>query len=317
MVRHLALRIVQALGVLWAAYTVAFLVLYALPGDPAALVAAGGDPSASTATPEQIAELRARYGWDQPVPVQYVQHLAALARGDLGSSPRTGSVAASIGQAIWPTAQIALLATGLSLLGGGALALAATRFRVGPVRQLLLALPPLGVSVPSFWLALMLLQVFSFGLGWFPAFGNDGAASLVLPAITLATLGSATVAQVYTRSLDAEAAQPYAETALTKGAGPARVLWHIGRNAALPALAVAGVLAGQFLGGAVVTETVFSRTGLGQLTAMAVATQDIPLTLGIVVLGAATVVVVTLLVDLVQPLLDPRLSLAPVPGGRS
>lgn len=310
MIRYLAVRLAQAVAVLWAAYTLAFVILYGLPGDPAALIASGGDPANSTATPEQIAALRAQYGLDQPVGVQYLQHLVALLQGDLGTSPRTGPVAASILAAVPATAQIAGLGAVIAVIGGGGLALVATYLRVGWLRQLLLSLPPLGVSVPSFWLALILLQVFSFRLGWFPAFGNEGFASLVLPSVTLAVLGGAIIAQVFARSLRSEATSAYVELASAKGASRARVhLRHTARNATLPTLTIVGILVGQFLGGAVVTETVYSRTGLGQLTATAVSTQDIPLALGIVVFGAAIVVVCTLIIDLVYPLLDPRIVL--------
>ena len=306
--RRLLGRVLQAVGVLWAAYTVAFFVLYGLPGDPAALLAAGGDPANSSATPEQVAALRAQYGYDQPLLVQYLHHLGAAVTGDLGVSPRTGSVSASLAAALPATAQIAALGLLLSVLVGGGLALLATYVRVRWARQLLLSLPPLGVSVPTFWVGLLLLQGFSFGLGWFPAFGNDGFASLVLPAVTLAVLGSALIAQVFARGLQSEGPAAYADTARAKGASRARVhLRHTARNASLPTFTITGVLVGQFLAGTVVTETVFSRTGIGQLTATAVGAQDIPLALGVVVLGAAVVVTVSLLVDLVYPVLDPRM----------
>lgn len=315
MTRYLLGRLAQAVIVLWAAYTIAFLILYALPGDPAELIASGGDPTNSTATPQQIAALRHQYGFDQPVIIQYLHHLGALLTGDLGTSPRTGPVAASIAHAIPATAQIAGLGIALSIVVGGGWALLATYVRVGWLRQLMLALPPLGVSVPSFWAALLLLQVFSFRLGIFPAFGNDGFKSVVLPSVTLAILGTAVIAQVFGRGLRAQETEAYIDTATAKGAGRARVhLRHAARNAALPSLTITGILVGNFLGGAVVTETVFSRTGLGQLTAQAVTQQDIPLVLGVVVLGAAIVVTCTLIVDLIYPLLDPRVVR---PGGRS
>lgn len=307
MTRYLLGRLAQAVIVLWAAYTIAFMILYALPGDPAELIASGGDPTASTATPQQIAALRHQYGFDQPVIIQYLHHLGALLTGDLGTSPRTGPVAASIAHAVPATAQIAGLGIVLSVVVGGGWALLATYVRVGWLRQMMLALPPLGVSVPSFWAALLLLQIFSFRFGIFPAFGNDGFKSVVLPSVTLAILGTAVIAQVFGRGLRAQETEAYIDTATAKGAGRARVhLRHAARNAALPSLTITGILVGNFLGGAVVTETVFSRTGLGQLTAQAVTQQDIPLVLGIVVLGAAIVVTCTLIVDLIYPLLDPR-----------
>lgn len=310
MARYLAIRIGQGIGVLWAAYTLAFVVLYALPGDPAAIIAGGGDVGGSTITEADIAAVRARYGFDRPLPVQYLDHLWHAVRLDLGTSPRIGSVSTAIAGALPATAQIAGLGIVLSVLIGGGLAVGATYLRSPALRQFLLSLPPLGVSIPSFWLALLLLQTFSFQLGWFPAFGNEGAASLVLPSLTLAVLGSAIIGQVFARSLLTEQRSAHVATAVAKGVSrPAVHLRHVARNAALPSLTLVGILVSQFLGGVVVTETVFSRTGLGQLTTQAVTSQDIPLALGIVVFAAAAVVLSSLLVDLLYPLLDPRVSL--------
>lgn len=310
MARYLAIRIAQGIGVLWAAYTLAFVVLYALPGDPAAIIAGGGDVGGSTITEADIAAVRARYGFDRPLPVQYLDHLWHAVRLDLGTSPRIGSVSTAIAGAVPATAQIAGLGIVLSVLIGGGLAVGATYLRSPTLRQFLLSLPPLGVSIPSFWLALLLLQTFSFQLGWFPAFGNEGTASLVLPSLTLAVLGSAIIGQVFARSLLVEQRSAHVATAVAKGVSRRSVhLRHVARNAALPSLTLVGILVSQFLGGVVVTETVFSRTGLGQLTAQAVTSQDIPLALGIVVFAAAAVVLSSLLVDLLYPLLDPRVSL--------
>lgn len=310
MARYLAIRIAQGIGVLWAAYTLAFVILYALPGDPAAIIAGGGDVGGSTITEADIAAVRAKYGFDRPLPVQYLDHLWHAVRLDLGTSPRIGSVSTAIVGALPATAQIAGLGIVLSVLIGGGLAVGATYLRSPALRQFLLSLPPLGVSIPSFWLALLLLQTFSFQLGWFPAFGNEGAASVVLPSLTLAVLGSAIIGQVFARSLLAEQRSAHVATAVAKGVSrPAVHLRHVARNAALPSLTLVGILVSQFLGGVVVTETVFSRTGLGQLTTQAVTSQDIPLALGIVVFAAAAVVLSSLLVDLLYPLLDPRVSL--------
>ena len=143
MLRYLLGRTGQAVLVLWAAYTVAFLVLYGLPGDPAALIASGGDPANSSATPEQVAALRAQYGYDQPLALQYLHHLGAAVTGDLGTSPRTGPVAASIGHALPATAQIAVLGLLISVVVGGGLALTATYVGVRGVRQ------KLGTETPS------------------------------------------------------------------------------------------------------------------------------------------------------------------------
>ncbi|ROS74037.1 peptide/nickel transport system permease protein [Curtobacterium sp. PhB130] len=309
MTRYVLSRIGQAVLVLWAAWTISFFVLYVLPSDPARILVG---PDATDVTAAQLDALRHQYGLDQPVLVQYVQHLGALFTGDLGRAIGSGRpVADVIGEAVLPTAQIAVAGLVLAVLVGGGLAVLATWTRNRALGQFLLQLPPIGVAVPGFWFALLLVQWFSFGLHLFPAFGGAGAASIVLPAITLALPTGATIAQLLSKSLVQTLREPYVDTAYAKGAGRWRVqLRHALKNAALPALTVTGLIVGQLFSGTVVTETVFSRPGLGRVTATAVQQQDIPVVQGIVLLAAAVFVVVNLIVDLVYPLLDPRVVVA-------
>ncbi len=309
MTRYLLSRIGQAVLVLWAAWTISFFVLYVLPSDPARIMVG---PDATDVTAAQLDALRHQYGLDQPVLVQYVQHLGALLTGDLGRSIGVGRpVADVIGEAIAPTAQIAVAGLVLAIVFGGGIAVLATWTRNRALGQFLLQLPPIGVAIPGFWFALLLVQWFSFGLHVFPAFGGEGPASVVLPAITLALPTGATIAQLLSKSLVQTLREPYVDTAYAKGAGRWRVqLRHALKNAALPALTVTGLIVGQLFSGTVVTETVFSRPGLGRVTATAVQQQDIPVVQGIVLLAAAIFVVVNLVVDLVYPLLDPRVVVA-------
>jgi peptide/nickel transport system permease protein len=298
--RYVIKRLAQAAGVLWAAYTVSFLVLDYLPGDPVTAMASAGMDSGQV-DPEQIAALRHEYGFDKPVLAQYAEYLGRAVRGDFGDSVATGRPVTS-------TLTAALL---LAVLLGGGLAVVATYTSRRWLRQLLLSLPPLGVSVPTFWVGLLLVEVFSFRLRWFPAFGNDGLQGLVLPALTLAVPTGAQIAQVLAKSLLTALDQAYVETARAKGASRWRVhLRHALRNASLPALTVVGLLVGQLIAGSVVVETVFSRDGLGRVTAAAVTAQDIPLVQGVVVFGALIFVTTNLVIDLVYPLLDPRIVVA-------
>ncbi|MFD6494459.1 ABC transporter permease [Streptomyces sp. NPDC059944] len=306
--RYVIKRIAQAVGVLWAAYTVSFLVLDYLPGDPVSAMAGAGADSGQV-DPAQLAALRHEYGFDKPVLVQYAEALGRAVRGDFGDSVSTGRpVTSSLADALPQTLQLTGAALLLAVLLGGAVALLATYTTRRWLRQLLLSLPPLGVSVPTFWVGLLLVEVFSFRARLFPAFGNDGPRGLVLPAVTLAIPTGALVAQVLAKSLLTALDQAYVETARAKGAGRARIhLRHALRNASLPALTVVGLLAGQLIAGSVVVETVFSRDGLGRVTAAAVAAQDIPLVQGVVVFGALIFVSANLIVDLVYPVLDPRI----------
>ncbi|WP_037623549.1 ABC transporter permease [Streptomyces aureus] len=309
-------RLAQAAGVLWAAYTVAFLVLDYLPGDPVTAMAGAGMESGQV-DPRQIAALRHEYGFDQPVLTQYTQYLGRAVRGDFGDSVATGRpVTSTLADALPQTLQLTASALLLAVVLGGGLAVAATYTTRRWLRQFLLSLPPLGVSVPTFWVGLLLVESFSFRLRWFPAFGNDGPRALVLPALTLAVPTGAQIAQVLAKSLFTALDQAYVETARAKGAGRWRVhLRHALRNASLPALTVVGLLVGQLIAGSVVVETVFSRDGLGRVTAAAVTAQDIPVVQGVVAFGALIFVTTNLVVDLVYPLLDPRIVVAA--GGRA
>ncbi|MFF2852282.1 ABC transporter permease [Streptomyces sp. NPDC058001] len=306
--RYVFKRLAQALGVLWAAYTVSFLVLNFLPGDPVSAMAGAGADSGQV-DPAQLARLRHEYGFDKPVLAQYADYLGRAVRGDFGDSVSTGrSVTSTLGNALPQTLTLTSTALLLAVLIGGGLAVLATYTSRRWLRQLLLSLPPLGVSVPTFWVGLLLVELFSFRLRWLPAFGNDGWRGLVLPALTLAIPTGALVAQVLAKSLLTALDQAYVETARAKGAGRLRIhLRHALRNASLPALTVVGLLAGQLIAGSVVVETVFSRDGVGRVTAAAVTAQDIPLVQGVVVFGALIFVLANLLVDLVYPLLDPRI----------
>lgn len=308
---YLLRRLGLAVGVLWAAYTVSFVVLYLLPGDAVQTMASGGLDGQPLSAGE-LAELRARYGIDQPVWVQYGRALWAALHGDLGASVQSGrDVLAQLGEAVPSTLSLAATALVLAALLGTGLALVATFTRLRWLAQALLALPALAVSMPVFWVGLMLVQVFAFGLGWLPAVGARGPAALVLPAVTLALPLGAQLAQVLAASLQRVLAEPYVTTARAKGVGRVAIhLRHALQNAALPALTVLGLLVGQLLAGTVVVETVFTRPGIGRLTVAAVAYQDIPLVQGVVVFAAVVFVATNLLVDLVYPVLDPRIVLA-------
>ncbi|WP_405848295.1 ABC transporter permease [Streptomyces sp. NBC_01518] len=309
--RYAIKRLAQAVGVLWAAYTVSFLILDFLPGDPVTAMAGAGMDSGQV-DPAQLAALRHEYGFDKPILVQYADYLGKAVRGDFGDAVSTGRpVTSTLADALPQTLQLTGAALLLAVVLGGGLAVLATYTSLRWLRQLLLSLPPLGVSVPTFWIGLLLVEMFSFRLHWFPAFGNDGLRGLVLPAVTLAIPTGAQVAQVLAKSLLTALDQAYVETARAKGAGRWRVhLRHALRNASLPALTVVGLLVGQLIAGSVVVETVFSRDGLGRVTAAAVTAQDIPLVQGVVVFGALIFVVTNLVVDLVYPLLDPRIVVA-------
>jgi peptide/nickel transport system permease protein len=310
-IRYLAGRVGQAAAVVWATFTLAFIILYLMPSDPAEIIASGGlqGESGSEASQQQLEELRAEMGLDQPPIVQYFTRLFAMATGDWGASYQTGlPVTDMLSTALPPTVAIAVLGLSIAIVVGMLLGFLATYTRFGPLRQLLYSLPSVGASIPTFWSALVLIQVFSFSLRMFPAFGNDGFSATVLPAIALAIPVSAMIAQVFGKSLRTVMAEPYIDTARAKGASRlASMLRHAVRNALLPVLTMVGMIFGALLSGAVVIETVFGRQGFGRLTVDAVNTQDIPVVMGVVVFSAIVFVAATLIVDLLYPLLDPRI----------
>ncbi|GAA5058735.1 hypothetical protein GCM10023318_38420 [Nocardia callitridis] len=309
MARYLIQRVLQAIWVLWAAFTISFIVLFLLPADPVSIAADGG----ATGTPVDqaaIAELQARYGLDRPLWEQYWTALTHAAHGDLGTSIATGrTVTGAIADALPQTLALAGLALLFAVVGGVALAFAATYPRSAWLRDLLGALPSVGVSLPTFWVGLLLLQVFSFGWRLTPAFGGQGFSATVLPAITLAIPIGAVIAQVLASGLRSTARQPFVAVAKAKGGSRWWVQRkHVLRPASVPTFTVAGVLIGNMLAGSVVVETVFARQGIGRLTQTSVLAQDIPVVQGIVLLTSVVFVSVNLVVDLLYPLLDPRIA---------
>ncbi|MET9021948.1 ABC transporter permease [Actinopolymorpha sp. NPDC004070] len=313
--RYLAGRALQAVFVLWAAFTLTFVVLYLLPSDPVSIMLDPGGQG-SYVDPAQVAALRARYHLDQSMPVQYAAMLGDAVRGDFGTSITTGApVLLLIFQALPETLKLAGSALLLALVAGVGIAFLATYTRVAWLRQFLLGLPPLGISVPTFWVGLLLVQVLSFRLPVFPAMGNQGLRSLVLPAVTLAVPTTAVIAQLLAKSLDMTWGQPYVETAWAKGATRLHVqARHVFRNAVIPTLTMVGLTVGNLVAGSVVVETVFSRNGIGRLTQQAVEAQDIPVVQGLVVFAAVVFVATNLLVDLIYPLVDPRIAHTPSPS---
>jgi len=306
MTRYLAGRAAQGAIVLWAAFTVAFLLLQALPGDAILIKFLNPDFGLS---PEQLADMRAAYGADTPLLSQYLHTAGSFLVGDLGYSLEAG---VPVAQLLATNLPATLTLAALGFLGAVALAfLLAFLSTFAPfawLRGAVQAVPSLFVSVPVFWLGIMLIQFFSFRLRLVPVINPGPWEALILPTLALAIPISAPLAQVLMRNIDAVSLMPFVAVARAKGASRRWAFWrHVLRNAMLPTLAIAGILFGELLAGAVVTETVFGLSGIGVLTQKAVNNQDAAVLQAVVVVSAAIFVLVTLLVDLVTPLLDPRL----------
>ncbi|BEN07215.1 peptide ABC transporter permease [Serratia marcescens] len=306
MKRYLAGRIGQAALVLWAAFTLSFLLLQVLPGDAILIKFQNPDMGLS---PAQIADMRAAYGADVPLWRQYLHTLGSVLHGDLGFSMQAGvPVTALLAANLPATLQLAVLGFAVALLLALIIAFASNLTGFGWLRSALQMLPSLFVSVPTFWLGIVLIQLFSFRLKLIPIINPGEWQGLILPIATLALPISAPLAQILIRSIDAVQTQPFVVVARAKGASRSGVLWrHVARNAMLPALTIAGMLFGELIAGALITETVFGRSGLGQLTQQAVVNQDVAVLQAIVLISATAFVIINLLVDLLFPLLDPRL----------
>lgn len=304
MAAYIVRRMGQALLVIWIAYTLVFLAVQLLPNDPVTIFLSAD----SAATPETIAAMKAQYGYDQPLLVQYFGQLAGLFSGDLGHSLASGQpVADRIGSVVGSTLVLASSAFVAAAVFALLLVASASLVRQAWLKRLIVNLPPLFAAVPVFWLGLVLLQVLSIQLGAMSLFPDGSFASVAVPVLVLALHVSAPIAQVLLKSTENVYAQPFVDVLRAKGASPAWIFFrHVLKNAAAPAMTISGITVGTLLAGSVITETVFARSGLGQVVLQSVTAQDVALVQGLVLLTATAFVIVNLLVDLVYPLLDPR-----------
>ncbi|ADO44306.1 ABC-type dipeptide/oligopeptide/nickel transport system, permease component (plasmid) [Ketogulonicigenium vulgare Y25] len=303
-----AARLGQSAFVLWAAFTFSFVILYLLPSDPVSLLL-GQDGAAGAPDAQTVAALNAEFGLDQGWIAQYFQRLGQFLTLDFGNSiQHRRPVTDLVAEVLPATLHLSLLALGLALVLGVALAVAASMTRMGWLRQVLQSIPPTILALPGFWIGLVLLQVFAFQLRWVPSLPNRGALSMILPVVTLALPTAAIIGQILTKSLLGTWRQPFVQVARARGLSQWDILHrHVARNAILPALTMAAIIFGNLLTGTIITETVFSRGGLGRLIERAVTQQDIPLVQFMVVFSAFVFVVINLLVDAAYPALDPRI----------
>ncbi len=291
--------------VMWAVATLTFFAIRLIPGDPAQAILGG---PGSQASQEALDQVRRDYGLDQPLLTQYLAMLGRLLVGDLGTSYTLKTpVAALIGSQLGGTLLLAVLALatawvlslGLSLWSTGRGRVAAA---IGAGAELAAA------ALPHFWLAGVLIAVFSTGLRWLPPVATGTPAGLVLPVITLAVPLAGFLTQVMRESLLDAMQQPFVVSARARGESTTGItLRHTVRHAALPAISLSGWALGWLLSGAVVVETIFAMPGLGRTLLQAVTLRDIPVVTGVVLLVALVYVVMTVLTDLASRIADPRL----------
>jgi len=310
MLGYILKRLLYAVPVTLAVSIICFSLVQLAPGDPLSVVLP------ADATQEIVDQTRARYGLDKPLPTQYILWLGNVLQGDLGTSIATGrSVASEIGNAIGYTMSVAVLACLLALVLGLALGLVAGYTMGSPMDKIASATAISGVSVPHYWLGIVLVVFFSVKLGWFPAMGagrsgqslGDALSFMILPVLTMAAMP----AGIITRSVRALVAEKLSQEFVTalraKGMTSPHIFAHVVKNAAPTALAVIGVQMGYLMAGSILVETVFAWPGTGLLLNNAILTRDIPLLQGTILVLALIFVALNLIVDILQPLFDPRI----------
>ncbi|MHB8618127.1 MAG: ABC transporter permease [Chloroflexota bacterium] len=302
--RYLAGRLIQAALSILGVSTIVFFVLH-LSGDPVLLLVP------QNATAGDIARLRHQLGLDQPLWNQYVNFMAGLAHGNLGFSYVQGQPASTLVLDRLPyTVDLAVAALVLALLVGIPIGMLTAFYRGGWVERLLMPVILVGQSMPAFWSGILLIMIFAVRLRVLPSSGSGSLSSIILPAVTLASLSMATFARMTRSSFLEQLNREYVRTARSKGAGTLRVLVrHVFRNAAIPIITIVGLETANLLGGAVITETIFAWPGIGQLTVQSIAARDFPIVQAIVLLASAIYIFVNLFTDLVYGLVDPRIRL--------
>lgn len=304
MYRFLLGRLAATIPVLLGVWFLVFMMLHLVPGDPVKIMLADFQTN-----PQQVELLRSQLHLDDPLPTQFGRFVANAVRGDLGLSIRSKRpVRTEIGENLDSTLQLAVAALVIAIVLGVTLGMIAAINQNGwlDFGPMLVAL--CGVSMPSFWLGLLLIFFFSLRLGWFPATGGGDVKHLILPALTLGLSASAIIARLTRSSMLEVLRQEYMTTARAKGLRETRVVLRHGfKNALIPVVTIFGLQFGSLMAGTVIVETVFARPGIGRLIVSAILAKDFPVVQGIVLMIATTYVVVNLLVDISYGILDPRI----------
>ncbi len=301
--RYLAERLAAAVVTLLGVSLIVFLMVRVLPGDPARVIAG------VLASEEEVGRLRSQLELDRPLPVQYGSFLLRLARGNLGVSARTSEpVTRELLGRLPRTVELAIVSSAIATAVGIAAGVAAAACPYSIFDYLLSVVTLSGVSMPVYWLGLVLIIVFAIDLNWLPAAGAEEPASIVLPALTLGAFSMALIARMTRSSVLEVLGQDYVRTARAKGLAERAVLWrHALGNALVPIITAVGLQFGALLGGAVLTESVFGWPGLGLLLIDSIFARDYPVVQGIVLTFSALFTLTNLLVDLLYAYVDPRI----------
>jgi peptide/nickel transport system permease protein len=308
--RYVLARVAQAAAVLWLSYTLTFIAITLLPSNPITMLATNDSGIIDAKTVEQM---KIYYGYDRSVVGRYFAELGHLLQGGLGYSMSTGqTVTRAIGDAAPSTLRLTAFAFSAAALITALIVCTASLGRRAWQRNAVVLLPPLFAGAPVFWTGILVLNILSFHWHVISVFPDGSLLSILVPSVVLALPLSAAFARVLLKSVETVYASDFIDVVRAKGAGPYRVFFcHAVRNAAAPGLTVAGNILGTLVGGAVVTETVFARAGVGRVLQTAVSQQDVSLVQGFILIITGVYVVVNLLIDLLYPVLDPRVLLTP------
>jgi ABC-type dipeptide/oligopeptide/nickel transport system permease component len=304
MMRYILRRLAQAIPVLLGITVFTFLMSHLVPGDPVLIYSLGKPLSA-----EREAQIREQYGLNRSLWEQYRDYRADLLRGDLGEGLRNQRpVWDTIQEALWPTFELAMAGLVVAVVLGVTLGILAALFHNSWLDSAAMVVALLGVSTPVFYLGLLLLFAFSFHFHLFPATGAGGWQNLVLPALTIGFASSAFIARLVRSSMLEVLRQDYVTTARAKGVKERLVVTqHALKNALIPVVTYFGIQLAGLLTGAIVTEQVFSRPGLGRVAVTAIGNRDFPLIQGTVLVTAVIYVLVSLAIDLSYAVIDPRI----------
>lgn len=303
MYKYIIKRLLQLIPVIIGVTFIVYFIISFTEGDPATIILGNG------ATPESVKELREEMGLDKPVIVQYANYLKDLVTGDMGISyttknPVIQEIAARFPNTLKLTICSIIVSIVISIPVG--IVSATKQYSIFDSVGMVCAL--IGISMPSFWLGLLLIILFSVNLGWLPSGGADSLKSLILPAITLGVASTATITRTTRSSMLEVIRQDYIRTAKAKGVNKKVVIRkHALRNALIPTVTVTGLEFGFLLGGAVLTETVFSWPGIGRLMVESIQKKDTPTVLGCIVIFSVCFSIVNLLVDILYAYIDPRI----------
>ena len=302
MYRYVLKRLLLLIPVILGASFIIFMIMNIAPGDITDVLAAEADEAA-------IAELKAELGLDKPLIVQYVNYIWKLCHGDLGTSYYTNTSVFDEFMARFPNT---LELAGWGFLVGILLSIpigilsASRQYSLVDKAGTLFAL--VGVSMPAFWEALLLIMLFSLVLGWFPSGGNTLPFAMVLPAVTVGTRMAATITRMTRSSMLEVIRQDYISLARAKGLREKTVILdHAFRNALIPIMTTAGITLGNTIGGSVVTETVFSWPGVGKLVVESIGRRDTPMVLGCIIMITICISILNLIVDILYAFVDPRI----------